>query len=296
MRRAILLGSLLILAFGCAGERARQYELRGQILAIDGQNGTVTIRHSDIKGFMPAMTMPFKVKDRKLLEGRQRGDVVAGTLVVTDSDVYLTRLDVTGHGDVVQVGTRPPLVADVLQPGSAVPDVRLVEASGRTLQLSSLRGFVLALTFIYTRCPLPQFCPLMDRQFAAVLQRVRGDARLRGSVRMLSISFDPEYDTLDVLDAHARRVGADGTLWRFATADRPTIDVFAPRFGMVVMREDGGGITHNLRTAIIDRQGRLVKIYDGSDWTADQLVADLVKAAGTQRQRSNGEARQRTGT
>lgn len=296
MRRAILLGSLLILAFGCAGERARQYELRGQILAIDGQNGTVTIRHSDIKGFMPAMTMPFKVKDRKLLEGRQRGDVVAGTLVVTDSDVYLTRLDVTGHGDVVQVGTRPPLVADVLQPGSAVPDVRLVEASGRTLQLSSLRGFVLALTFIYTRCPLPQFCPLMDRQFAAVLQRVRGDARLRGSVRMLSISFDPEYDTLDVLDAHARRVGADGTLWRFATADRPTIDVFAPRFGMVVMREDGGGITHNLRTAIIDRQGRLVKIYDGSDWTADQLVADLVKAAGTQGQRSNGEARQRTGT
>ncbi len=279
-------GVILILACACAwtcactGERARQYELRGQILEIDPRNGVVTIRHGDITGFMPAMTMPFKVKDKGLLEGRRRGDFVTGTLAVTDTDVYLTRLDVTGRGDVVQVGTRLPPVADLLQPGSAVPDVRLIDAGGRPFHLSSLHGSVVALTFIYTRCPLPQFCPLMDRQFAAVLGRVRGDVRLRGSVRMLSISFDPEYDTPAVLDAHARRAGADGALWRFATADRPTIDAFAPRFGMVVMREDEGGITHNLRTAIIDRQGRLMKIYDGSDWTADELVADLLSVVG----------------
>ena len=119
----------------------------------------------------------------------------------------------------------------------------------------------------------------MDRQFKAVLARVRADPRLRRSVRLLSISFDPEYDTPAVLAAHGHAAGADGLIWTFATADRTTIDAFAPRFGVVVLRE-GDGITHNLRTAIIDRQGRLVTIYDGNQWTADQMVADLAKAAG----------------
>ena len=284
MPRAIRAGLILVLAgacCACAPERPRDYELRGQILDIDPQNAVVTIRHGDIKGFMPAMTMPFKVKDKGLLAGRRPGDFVTGTLSVTATDVSLTRLAVTGHGDIAQVGHRPPSVADILQPGSTVPDARLIDTAGRPFQLSSLRGSVVALTFVYTRCPLPQFCPLMDRQFAAVLARVRGDPRLRGRVRLLSISFDPEYDTPTVLDAHARRAGADGAVWRFATADRPALDAFAPRFGLVVVREDGGGITHNLRTAIIDRQGRLVTIYDGNDWTADELVADLVKTAGT---------------
>jgi protein SCO1/2 len=279
IRAAVILA--LVCAWACAPARPRDYELRGQILEIDTQNGVVTIRHGDIKGFMPAMTMPFKVKDKGLLKSRRPGDFVTGTLSVTDADVYLTRLDVTGHGEVAHVGNRPPAIADILQPGSAVPDARLIDATGRAFALSSLRGSVVALTFVYTRCPLPQFCPLMDRQFAAVLARIRNDARLRGLVRLLSISFDPEYDIPAVLDAHARQAGADGTLWRFATADRATIDAFAPRFGMVVVRDNGGAITHNLRTAIIDRQGRLVKIYDGNDWTADELVADLVKTAGT---------------
>lgn len=286
MRRLLPTGWLVLLPMCIIGvaacnssPAARQFELRGQILDIDRDAGVVTIRHGDIKGFMPAMTMPFKVKDRQLLQGRRAGDLVTGTLLVTDTDAYLIRLDVTGHGEVRQAGSRPS-VADILQPGSEVPDARLVDAHGRPFDLSSLRGSVVALTFIYTRCPLPQFCPLMDRQFAAVLARVRGEPRLRGSVRMLSISFDPEYDTPAVLDAHARRVGADGAIWRFATADRRTIDTLALRFGMVVVREDPNSITHNLRTAVIDRQGRLVKIYDGSDWTPDELVAALLNTAG----------------
>jgi protein SCO1/2 len=160
-----------------------------------------------------------------------------------------------------------------------VPDVRLTDSAGRPLQFSSLRGRVVALTFIYTRCPLPNYCPLMDRQFAAVMKRVQADDRLSSQVALLSISFDPEYDTAAVLAAHARAVGADGAVWRFATADRRTLDLFGARFGMVVMREADGSITHNMRTAIVDRQGRLVKVLDGSDWTVDQMMADLEKAA-----------------
>jgi protein SCO1/2 len=136
----------------------------------------------------------------------------------------------------------------------------VIDTNGRAFQFSSLRGWVVALTFIYTRCPLPDDCPLMDQQFGALLARVRDNPRLRGSVQLLSISFDPEYDTRAVLAAYARSVGADGTVWKSATADRQTIDTLAPRSWMVVMREADTSITHNLRTAIVDRQGRLVRI------------------------------------
>ncbi len=269
---------LVLSALGCSRpQQVHQYTLKGQIVRIDTSDGVVTIRHNDIEGFMPAMTMPFKVKNRGLLQGRAPGDLVTGRLAVTDTDAWLTDLTVVGHSEVKPAAGEAPDVA-VLQPGSAVPDARLVDSRGRPFQFASLRGRVVALTFIYPRCPLPDYCPLMDRQFQAVVGRLRADARLRDSVRMLSISFDPEYDTPAVLDAHARSAGADGTLWRFASADRQTLDAFLPSFGMVVIREDPGGITHNLRTAIVDREGRLVTIYDGNEWSADQLISDLLKA------------------
>jgi protein SCO1/2 len=258
--------------------QAREYALRGQIVRIDTTDGVATIRHEDIKGFMPAMTMPFKVKDKGLLRGRAPGDLVTGKLSVTDTDAWLTELTLVGHADLKPTVSEPPGVK-VLEPGAPVPDARLIDSRGRPFRIASLQGRVVALTFIYTRCPFPDYCPRMDRQFRTVLGRVRGDARLRDSVRMLSISFDPEYDTAAVLDAHARSAGADGVVWRFASADRPTIDTLLPPFGMTVTREDPGGITHNLRTAIIDRQGRLVTIYDGNEWSADQMVEDLAKAA-----------------
>ncbi len=280
-RSPVLVGLPIVLCLAaCSTPDGRQYELKGQILAVDRDQGTVTVRHEDIKGFMPGMTMPFKVKDKSLMDGRSRGDFVKGTLVVTDTDAYLSRLDVVGRGPVAETAAPVAAVPDILQPGDAVPDAQLVGADGRSFRFSSLRGQVVALTFIYTRCPLPQFCPLLDRQFAAVAGRVRKDRALGASVRLLSISFDPEYDTPVVLAAHGRAVGADGMLWRFATADRATIDAFAPRFGMVVMRETDQSITHNLRTALVDRQGRLLKIYSGNDWSPDDLMADLVRAAG----------------
>jgi protein SCO1/2 len=273
--------------FHRGGQGERRYELLGQVLRVNKDEGTVTIRHEDIKGFMPAMTMPFKVKDKHLLDRPVRGDLVKGTLVVTDTDAYLVELEVTAHAEIAPGGAaglaRPGTEeqpANVLTPGELVPDIRLIDTAGRNLRLSSLRGSVVALTFVYTRCPLPQFCPLLDRQFAAVGSRLRDNARLRESVRLLSISFDPEYDTPAVLAVHARAVGADGVRWQFATADRPALDALAPRFGLVVVREADNSITHNMRTAIVDRQGRLTKIYDGTDWTVDQMMADLEKAAG----------------
>lgn len=276
----LLLFASLVSACGRA-PAGRQYEFRGQILDVRAADRMVTIRHDDIKDFMPAMTMPFTVKDAKLLEGKARGDLVKGILLVTDMDAYVTRLDTVGHADVVATAAPPPPTStQLLHPGAEVPNVRLVDSAGRPVEISSLRGSAVALTFIYTRCPLPTFCPLIDRKFGELAKKVRGNDRLRQTVQLLSISFDPEYDTPDVLAAHSKAVGADGTTWKFVTADRKTIDAFAARFGVVLMRDTPGSITHNLRTAIVDSQGRLVRIYSGSDWTVDEVVAGLAAAAG----------------
>lgn len=271
--------TLLLAAVACqAGAPAgREFDLRGQVLDVDRPRATALIRHEDIPGFMPAMTMPFRVKDARMLDNCQRGDLVLARLVVTDTDAWLSRLERVGHGDVL--GPVPEAPEPLLAPGAEVPDIELVAADGRPFAFSSLRGKAVALTFIYTRCPLPQFCPLMDRQFEEVRRRVQADPRLQQGAVLLSISFDPEYDTPAVLTAHARLVGADGTAWRFATAPRATLDPFARQFGLVVMRDGSAAFTHNLRTAVVDRQGRLVRVFGGNDWTPAELVDALGRLA-----------------
>jgi protein SCO1/2 len=264
-----------------ACSRGRSYELRGQIVAIDPGRQEITIKHEDITGFMPGMTMPFKVSDPSLLDGRTAGDLVRATLLVDDSRGVLTAIERTGHAPLTE---RPParLPAEPLKPGDAVPDTALVDESGATRRLSDWRGRAVAVTFIYTRCPLPDFCPLMDRQFAQVQQMVAGDATLRERVHLLSVSFDPAYDTPAVLATHARKVGADPATWNYLTGEQPAIDEFAAHFGVSIMREgsDPGGVVHNLRTAVVDPNGRLVRIINGMQWAPSELVTGLRSAAG----------------
>jgi len=277
----IAVAAAVVTLTAAACSRGRQYELRGQILAVDQSRQEVTIKHEDIKGFMPGMTMPFKVSSASLLDGRTPGELVRATLVVNDSQGVLTAIEQTGHAPLTE---RPPArpAADALKPGNAVPDVELVDESGATRLLSDWRGRAVALTFIYTRCPLPDFCPLMDRQFADVQQIVADDPTLRGRVQLLSISFDPEYDTSAVLATHAKKVGADPSIWNFLTGNQPDIDIFAAHFGVSIMREgsDPGSVVHNLRTAVVDTNGKLVTIINGMQWAPSELVTGLRSAVG----------------
>jgi protein SCO1/2 len=162
-----------------------------------------------------------------------------------------------------------------LKLGEPVPDVALIDQDGRTRDIKSFRGSALIVTFIYTKCPMPTFCPLMDRHFATIQQKLKADPGL--DVRLASISFDPLTDTPPVLKQHAKALGADPRIWTFFTGDRDDIDRFAARFGVSVARAeyDQRDITHNLRTAIIDRQGNLAKSYTGNEWTPDQVLADV---------------------
>lgn len=271
--------ALVALTTGC-GLNARRYELHGQVLALSATSRPeITVKHKDIPGFMPAMTMAYKVRDARLLSGLAPGDLVTATLVLDGDEAYLSAIEKTGAAPLPPAGLTPH-VMDLLEPGDRVPDDVLTDQDGKPVRLSGWRGQVVAVTFMYTRCPLPDFCPLMDRNFKVVQQKIEADAALRGHVHLLSVSFDPAHDTPSVLKAHASTLGADARVWTFATAPVPRIDAFASRFGVSVMRQSDQmqSVTHNLRTAVIDPDGRLVTVHSGNDWTPDMLVSDLQTA------------------
>lgn len=277
MTRALPIVLALLLAAGCS--RSREYELRGQVLAVDRERQEITVKHEDIVGFMPAMTMPFRVANRSEFEARVPGELIRATLVVGEGEVHLEEVTRTGEAPLTEA---PPPTFDLLQPGEMVPDEPFVDQNGVSRRLSDWRGKAVAVTFIYTRCPLPDFCPRMDQHFAAVRKEAASDPALRDRVHLLSISFDPEHDRPDVLKKHAARAGTDGRGWSFVTGDRDDIDRFASRFGVSIIREGQASqeIVHSLRTAVIDPKGRLVRVFSGNDWTPPVLIDALRTALG----------------
>jgi protein SCO1/2 len=280
MRRLAVALAIILSTSACS--RDKRYQLEGQVLAVDTERQELTVKHGDIRGFMPAMTMPFKVRDGRSLHGRKPGELIQATLVVSDSTGRLENIVRTGEAPL------PPDAAGVraaapLEPGAAVADAEFTDQTGRTRRLSDWRGKTLAVTFVYTRCPLPDFCPLMDRNFAAVQRAVAADQQLAGRVHLLSVSFDPAYDSPKVLAAHAKKAGARPDAWTWLTGEQAAIDSFAAQFGVSIIRDDRPmqEITHNLRTIVIDRAGKIVKIYNGNDWNAEELLATLRAADAT---------------
>jgi protein SCO1 len=279
--RLVIVG-LVMLGAGCdRAPEAPTYQLKGQVLAVRPETREILVNHEDIPGFMPAMTMPYAVKDAALLKDRAPGDLITATLVVEPNLAHLSVITKTGSAPLPEDArtTIPPAAGiDVLDRGDAVPDTPLVDQDGTAISIKDFAGSVTAITFIYTRCPLPQYCPLMDRRFAEVQALVAKDPALAGKVRLLSVSFDPKFDRATVLTAHARTLGADPQRWRFATAEEAIVDRFAAHFGVNVIREKDGTITHNLRTAVIDPAGRVTTILNDNAWAAEDLAREL-KAA-----------------
>ena len=283
MRTRLIIALTVALAAACSrAPEPRTYQLTGQILVVKPGTNEVLVKHQDIPGFMPAMTMPYVVNDPALIKDRAAGDLITATLVVGEERAYLSSITKTGSAPLPEdAQTAIPAAAGVsiLEAGDAVPDTPLVDQDGATISMKDFRGSALAVSFIYTRCPLPQFCPLIDRRFGEVQKIAESDAALRGKIKLLSISFDPKFDRAEVLRAHAKKTGADPQVWRFATAEEAIVDRLAAEFGINVIREKDGTITHNLRTAVIDPSGRVVSILENNDWTALQLADALRNAA-----------------
>jgi len=260
------------------GPPPREYELRGVVVSVDAARHEITIQHEDIPRFMPGMTMPFKVRDGGMLAARAPGDVVRATLVVEGSTAHLKDIVRTGSAPVPALPSRP---REALESGAEVPDAMFVDQDGRSRRLSEWRGRAIAVTFTYPRCPIDNFCPLMDRHFAKVQEAVREDPALRGRVRLVSVSIDPAFDRPDVLAAHARRMGADPSIWSFVTGDPRDVERFASAAGVSsVQGGEGAQIVHNLRTAVVDPNGRLAVILRGNEWTPGELVSEVKKALG----------------
>jgi len=270
--------ALLSGSTACQRGETHEYAMQGQVLDVTADRTQATVKHGDIKGFMPAMTMPYKMENAKQLEGIAAGDLIDATLVVVSNDAYLKDVKKTGQAPLEQAPVDVQKTfsgVDLLKEGQSVPNTSFLDQDGRKRDLQSFTGSALVLTFTYTKCPMPTFCPLMDRNFVTLQEKVKADPAL--NVHLLTVSFDPVTDTPPVLKKHAKTLGADPRVWSFLTGKPEDISAFATRFGVSVMRamNDQRDITHNLRTAIIDRTGNLVKVYTGNEWTPGDVMADI---------------------
>jgi protein SCO1/2 len=250
---------------------SREYPLKGTVIKVERDAGQVAIRHEAIPDFMPVMTMTFDLKGQDVLQDLQPGDKVEGTLRVREASSELVGLEITemAQPEPVRIGPK------VLQPGQLVPDFAMTSQDGSALRLADLQGKVVALTFIYTRCPLPDICPAMDRRFGELAERLQVNSRWTETVRLLSISFDPEHDTPEVLATHARQRGAKPPLWTFAVATHAELAKVAGPLGLMYGPTQDQ-IIHNLTTVIITPDGKLARQETGKAWTTTDVFKTIV--------------------
>jgi protein SCO1/2 len=256
----------------CASACATHYQARGLVLRVDPLAATVTVSHDAIPGYMDAMVMPFAVSDRRELNDVRPGDVVEFRLRPGRAGTEIDRLKHVS-GAAVDAGlAMTPSIRALVNTGEVVPDFTLTDQHGASVSLSSLRGQVVAITFIYSRCPLPDYCPRMISNLAEVRNRYR--ERLGRDVTLLTVTFDPKYDTPEVLRNFAARYGGNVDGWHFLTGSPEQVALVCASFGIEYW-PDQGLITHSLQTAVIDRDGRLRASVEGRGFSGRQ-IADLV--------------------
>ena len=255
---------------GCAAH----YTTTGLVLKVDRPGATVTISHDAFPGFMDAMAMPFDLQGGARNVKVTAGDRVRLRLSVKNSRSWVDRLEVLSATPVDAGLQQSPAVPQLVPVGAQIPDFDLVDQNGGALSLASLKGKVVAVTFIYTRCPLPDYCPRMVENFRVI--RSRFAPRMDRDLVLLTISFDPKYDTPQMMAAYATSNRAGGFGWFFLTGDSMKIERVCNAFGIQYWAEEGL-ITHSLQTAVIDRDGRLAATVEGKDFTPQQL-GDLVGA------------------
>lgn len=282
--RVVELGMLLILAACHANPPLPQqrFDLKGKVVAVNKNEGTVTLAHEAIPGYMAAMTMDYAVKDKWALDVLKPGQAVTATLVVATDRAWIEGLAI-GEAPQPDLHALAPAAASPL--GKEVPDFHLINQDGKTIHLHQYRGKALLLTFIYTRCPLPDYCPRTTRNFAQILQQVRADPKLASGTHLLSISIDPDYDQPAVLHDYGLRLAGTAhpfSDWEFAAGTPEQVKQTAEFFGLKYWTEKGQ-IVHTLVVALVGPDGNVAHLYPGNDWPLAQVVADLKSTGGAAR-------------
>lgn len=259
-------------------ESVQHHEVRGVVRSLPPDQKTIDVEHEDIPGFMPSMTMPFLLRDEKEIAPLQIGDAIAFRLNLTERDSWIDQVRKIDPAQ-VHLPTPSPTVRPVksarLHDGDLMPAFQLVDQTGQPINLATFHGHPFVLTFIFTRCPIPNFCPRMTQDFAELQQAIRGaSSEPLVSTKLLSISFDPEHDNPAVLADYARAEKSDPAVWKFATGDSAEISRLTTAFSVLV-QPGGGSISHSLATALVDGDGRIEKIWRGNGWTREEVLQQI---------------------
>jgi protein SCO1/2 len=278
----MVLGAWLAIAPSVHGEPpgTSVYPMRGILRNFDAKTGQATVTHEAVRGYMPAMTMDFQLANPDEMRSLHPGDTFSCQLRVTLDGAWIERVHkedapavLSPFGPAINVSR-----SSELRVGDPLPDVELTDQHGATMHLHDLGGKPLAISFIYLRCALPTYCPLLNRNFqtaCTLLDRLG----LQRQAHFLSVSMDPENDTPENLAKCADAYEADQATWTFATASEDMLHRLGDAVGLEFQRQ-GSGISHNLRTVVVDEHGCIRRVFRGNNWTPQELVAEL-RAAGS---------------
>jgi protein SCO1/2 len=265
---------------------AKHVAIRGSVVAISAATNQISLANENIPNFMEPMTMSYRVTDPAALGELHAGDKLAASLLYDEDEAGPKNFRLA---DIVITGEANPNIKPTVQyhmpaPGDAVPDFKLLNQSGKTVDLKQYRGKVLVLTFIYTRCPLADYCPRMSHNFAQIDKALAADKTLYPQTHLLSISFDPAYDTPKVLKSYGgaytgRFVNETFDHWEFAApaaADLPKMQQF---FDLGITPGDNGALQHSLSTLVIGKDGKVVAFWPTNDWEVGEVLAKIRAAA-----------------
>lgn len=284
---ATLLLSAGIAGISCKQEKQQIFFVKGLVKEVLPERKKVTIAHENIPNYMSAMTMTFDVKDVRELTGLQAGDEVSFRMIVTENDGWIDQVKRLRAG--ASAPSNPPedfrrvREVDPLKVGDVVPDYEFTNELGQAVSLSDFKGKAVAFTFIFTRCPFPTFCPRMSSNLEEAYKKLKASREASTNWHLLTITIDPQFDTPAVLQAYAKRYSYDPRHWNYLTGDLTEITAIAEQVGLLFWKptpNDPAGISHNLRTVVLDTEGRVQRIFSENEWKPDELADELMKVAG----------------
>src|SRR5271170_2086380 len=286
-----MLATVMALNAGCKGTapdapssaqpQGKQYPVKGKVVSTDPANGEVVLDAEAIPGFMGAMTMPYKLRAPNILSELHPGDQITATLYVTDASDLLDQIVITGTA---QPDYKPPIQYHVPTAGDVVPDLKFLNQNGKRISIGDFKGKILLATFVYTRCPLPDYCVRMSKNFATIGKALAADPALYAKTHLLTLSFDPDYDTPAVLRSYGgaytgKYTQESFTHWDFAAPSKADLESVDKFFDVGVTPEKDHTITHSLSTVMIGPDGKVFRWYPTNDWTPEQVLSDVKQLA-----------------
>ncbi|HYG22901.1 MAG TPA: SCO family protein [Verrucomicrobiae bacterium] len=288
MRQFVFLILFAIAGQGFAAQRnvgsatnQQVFNVTGLVVEVTPEEKSIRIKHDEIPGYMPPMTMSFDVKDTNELAGVEAGHPVSFRMIVTENYGWIDQVKVTGPKRNDPPTTGPfRLVRDVepLEVGDRLPPYSFTNQAGKVFSTDDFKGKVWAINFLFTRCPFPTFCPQTARYFGETQAKLLASEFAPTNWHLLSLSFDPEFDTPQVLSRFAEYYEAKPAQWTFATGALIDVTAICDQLGLKFSRDERGGFDHNLRTVVIDADGRVKKIFIGNEWNPEVLAAEMTAA------------------